>query len=103
LRQPRRRRRQDDKRHGDARVKASRRERSLIVLAVLVGLAILGYAYVLEPIQEWRQAGSDVIPAREASLERRRLLVAQRPAIAAETEAVNNRIEASAPPWLKGP
>jgi Tfp pilus assembly protein PilO len=84
-------------------VKATRRERTLIILAVVVAAGILGFVYVFEPIQEWRQAGTDLIPTREAMLERRRLLVANRPAIAAEIEQVNQRIGAMAPRWLQGP
>jgi Type II secretion system (T2SS), protein M subtype b len=81
----------------------TRRERSLIWLGVAGGLAILGYLYVLEPIQEWKRAGSDLIPTREAVLERRRLLVAQRPALTAELEQVTKQIAAVTPRWLKGP
>src|SRR5262249_13009951 len=84
-------------------LKATRRERSLIGLAILVAVGFLGYVYLFEPIQDWRQAGADLIPTREATLERRRLLVAQRPVIAAEIETANKRIEAMAPRWLKGP
>ena len=81
----------------------TKRERSLIGLGVLVGLAILGYLYVLEPIQEWKRSGSDLIPTREAVLERRRVMVAQRPTITAEIEQVNKQIAAVTPRWLKGP
>jgi Tfp pilus assembly protein PilO len=81
----------------------TKRERSLIWLAVVVGLAIVGYLYVFEPLQDWKRAGTDLIPTREAVLERRRLLVAQRATLAAELEQVNKRIDAVAPRWLKGP
>jgi hypothetical protein len=84
-------------------MKATGRERSLIGLAVMVALGFFGYVYLIEPIQEWRQAGADLIPTREAALERRRLLVAQRPVIVAEIDKANKRIEAMAPRWLKGP
>jgi Tfp pilus assembly protein PilO len=84
-------------------MKATRRERSMIVLAVVIGVGILGYAYVFEPLQEWKQAGADSIPTREATLERRRLLVARRSTITAEIEKATNRIDAMAPRWLKGP
>src|SRR6266849_6621011 len=81
----------------------TKRERSLIWLGVVAGLAIVGYLYVFEPIQEWKRAGSDLIPTREAVLERRRLLVAQRPALTAELEQVTKQIASVAPRWLKGP
>jgi len=84
-------------------MKATRRERSLIVLAVVIGAGILGYVYVFEPLQEWKQAGADVIPTREATLERRRLLVARRSTITAEIEKANKRIDEMAPRWLTGP
>ena len=84
-------------------MKATGRERSLIGLAVLVGVALLGYVYVVEPLQEWKRAGAELVPTRESILERRRLLVAQRPVIAAEIEKANKRLEALAPRWLKGP
>lgn len=81
----------------------TKRERSLIGLAVIVGLVIIGYLYVFEPLQDWKRAGSDLIPTREAVLERRRSLVAQRSTLTAEIEQVNKRIDAVAPRWLKGP
>lgn len=81
----------------------TRRERSLIGLAIVVGVGLLGYVYMFEPLQEWKRAGADLIPNREALLERRRLLVAQRPTLAAEVAEANKRIEAVTPRWLKGP
>src|SRR5262249_9957834 len=84
-------------------MKATKRERSIIVFAIVIGVAILGYTYVFDPIQEWKQTGADLIPTREAVLERRRMLVAQRPTITAEIEKINERINAVAPRWLKGP
>jgi Tfp pilus assembly protein PilO len=84
-------------------MKATKRERSIIAFAIVIGVAILGYTYVFDPIQEWKQTGAELIPTREAVLERRRLLVAQRPTITAEIEKINERIKAVAPRWLKGP
>jgi hypothetical protein len=81
----------------------TRRERSLIGLAIVVGAGLLGYFYGIEPLQDWKRAGTDLIPTREAVLERRRLLVAQRPTLLAEIEQVNSRIDAIGPRWLKGP
>ena len=79
------------------------RERSVIAFAIVIGAGLLGYVYVFEPLQEWKRTGDDLIPTREAVLERRRLLVAQRPTITTELEKANKRIEAMAPRWLKGP
>ena len=84
-------------------MKINPRERRLIGLAVLVGVATLVYLYGVEPIQEWRRSGAELIPAREALLERRRLIVAQRPILAAEIEKVTQRLDARAPRWLQGP
>jgi hypothetical protein len=82
---------------------ATRRERTLIGLAVVIGVGLLGYLYVLEPLQDWKRAGADLIPTREAVLERRRLLVAQRPTLAAEIEQVSKQLGTYTPRWLKGP
>jgi len=84
-------------------MKTTRRERSIIGFAIAVGVLILGYLYVFQPIQQWKQDGADLIPTREAVLERRRLLVAQRASIATEIEKSNKRIEAVSARWLKGP
>ena len=79
------------------------RERRLIGLAVIVGLGLLIYFYGIEPLQEWRRSGADLIPAREAQLERRRLIVAQRPTLTAEIEKINQQLETRAARWLQGP
>jgi hypothetical protein len=84
-------------------MKINQRERRLVGLAVFVGLALLAYVYAIEPLEEWRRSGSELIPTREALLERRRLVVAQRPALLAELEKVNQRLETKAPRWLQGP
>jgi len=84
-------------------MKPTRRERSIIGLALLIGLGVLGYSYAFEPIQEWKRTNAELIPAREALLARRRLLVAQRPAITAEIEKADQRLQAMSPRWLKGP
>ena len=81
----------------------NKRERRLIGLAVIVGLALLAYVYGVEPLQEWRQSGSDLIPTREAQLERRRLIVGQRATLTAEIDRVNQRLAARTPRWLQGP
>jgi len=81
----------------------TRRERTLIGLAVVVGVLLLGYIYAFEPLQEWKRAGAELIPTREAVLERRRLLVSQAPTLKGEIEQVNKRLESYAPRWLKGP
>ena len=84
-------------------MKTTGRERSIIGVAIVIAVCLLGYVYVFEPIQQWKQDGADLIPTREAVLERRRLLVGQRPTIMAEIEKANKRIEAASARWLQGP
>jgi len=79
------------------------RERSLIGLAIVAGIGILGYIYLFEPLRDWKRAGAELIPTRETVLQRRRLLVAQQPALLAELAQTNKSLEAVAPRWLKGP
>jgi Tfp pilus assembly protein PilO len=81
----------------------NKRERRLIGLAVLVGAALLAYFFLVEPLSDWRRSASELIPSREAQLERRRLVVAQRPHLTAEMEKVEQRLQARAPRWLQGP
>jgi hypothetical protein len=81
----------------------TKRERTLIGLAIVTGVGLLGYIYVFEPLQDWKRAGADLIPTREAVLERRRLLVAQRPTLTTEIEQMSKRLETYTPRWLKGP
>ena len=80
-----------------------RRERILIGLGILVGLVALGYVYVVEPLRDWKQSLTDVIPPREDLLERRRLIVAQRPALQAELDEVTRRLGERGEHWLQGP
>jgi len=84
-------------------VTVNKRERRLIGAAVFVGLGLLVYFYGVEPLQEWRHSAAELIPSREAQLERRRLVVGQRPTLAAEIEKVDQQLQARAPRWLQGP
>jgi Tfp pilus assembly protein PilO len=81
----------------------NKREQRLIAAALLVGLGLIVYFYGVEPLQEWRRSGAEMIPSREAQLERRRLVVARRPALTAELEKLNQQLQARAPRWLQGP
>jgi len=81
----------------------SKRERTLLVAAGIAVVGVLGYVYLLEPLREWKRAGADLIPTREAVLERRRQLVATKPAVAAELESVNKQLQSLSPKWLQGP
>lgn len=81
----------------------TRRERLLIGLAILVGLVVLGYVYIVEPLREWKQSMTEVIPSREGVLDRRRLFVAQRPALEGELADVARRLGERSVRWLQGP
>ena len=81
----------------------NKRERRLIGAALIVGLGLIIYFYGVEPLQEWRRSGADMIPSREAQLERRRLIVAQRSTLTTEIEKVNQQLLTRAPRWLQGP
>ena len=81
----------------------NKREQRLIGAALLVGVGLIVYFYGVEPLQEWRRSGSEMIPSREAQLERRRLVVAQRSTLTAELEKLNQQLQSRAPRWLQGP
>jgi len=81
----------------------SKRERNLIGLALLGAADSIGYVYVLEPLREQAQQTAELIPAREAQLQRRRLLIAQRASLATELAQIATRIEAQSERLLKGP
>ena len=81
----------------------NKREQRVIGVALLVGLGLIVYFYGVEPLQEWRRSGAEMIPSREAQLERRRLVVARRPALTAELEKLNQQLQTRAPRWLQGP
>ncbi len=81
----------------------SRRERALIGVAVVVVALLLGYVYVVEPLRDWSQSLTEVIPAREKTLERRRAFVAQRPGLEAELTEANKLLAQRAARWLQGP
>jgi Tfp pilus assembly protein PilO len=81
----------------------NKREQRLIGAALLVGVGLIVYFYGVEPLQEWRRSGAEMIPSREAQLERRRLVVARRPTLTAELEKLNQQLQTRAPRWLQGP
>lgn len=81
----------------------SKRERNLIGLALLGAAVIGGYVYVLEPLREQAQQRAELIPAREAQLQRRRLLIAQGPSLTGELGETARRIEVQSERLLKGP
>jgi Tfp pilus assembly protein PilO len=81
----------------------SSRERVVVGVGAVVALVIGGYLLVVEPILARSRAAETTVTAREAALERRRLLVAQRPRLAEELAAVDARLEMEARRLLRGP
>ncbi len=72
----------------------SRRERLLVAVGTLVGLVVLGWALVVQPVRERRRAAADLVPVREQLLTRRLELVARRAAIRADLAATDERLQA---------
>lgn len=81
----------------------SPRERLVVGVGAALALVIGGHLLVVEPILARSRAALTTVPAREAALERRRLLVAQGPRIAEELAAVDARLESDARRLLRGP
>lgn len=81
----------------------SKRERAMVGLAVLGAVAIGGYIYIVEPLRERNAQQAELIPVREAKLERRRLLIAQRGALTAELAEADKRVAAESQRLLQGP
>jgi Tfp pilus assembly protein PilO len=81
----------------------SPRERVVVGVGAIVALVIGGYLLVVEPILTRSRTAETTGPAREAALERRRLLVAQRPRLAEELAAADARLEMEARRLLRGP
>ena len=75
----------------------------MIGLGLIAAGAIAAYLYVLEPLLTRQRELAEAIPAREALLERRRLLIAQRPRITADLESVTRRVEDGTAHFLPGP
>jgi Tfp pilus assembly protein PilO len=71
----------------------SRRERTLVTLAVVAVVVILGWQGLVEPIRERYRVAADLVPVRERVLARRQELVSRKNAIAAELQATNARID----------
>ena len=80
----------------------TRRERSLIGLGVVGAIVFGAYLIVVEPVMNRSAELAQILPAREATLERRRQLVAQRDRVAAEQQALASRLEAESARLLPG-
>jgi Tfp pilus assembly protein PilO len=86
-----------------AKVNLSSRERVLVAVALLAAVGIAGYLYVVEPLRQQSAQDSELIPGREARLERRRALIAQRSALTAELADADKRVAAESLRLLQGP
>ena len=78
----------------------SRRERLLIGLAVLVGVLVLGWEFVVQPISDRYRASAELVPAREQVLARRQELVSRKAAITRELETTNAQLASLADRFL---
>ncbi len=81
----------------------SGRERVLVALAAAGAIAAGGYVYLLEPIRQLNQQAADSIPAREARLARRQLMIAERDVLSRDLKQINERIERESARLLQGP
>jgi Tfp pilus assembly protein PilO len=81
----------------------SGRERVVIGAGAVVALLAGGYLSVGEPLIDRLRAAEVTVPAREAALDRRRLLVAQRPRLAEQLAAVDERLQLESTRLLQGP
>ena len=80
-----------------------RRERSLIGLGVVIVLLIAIYVFLVEPLVDRARQAQGRTAAREAALERRRLMIAQGPRIAKEVLSAKTRLESESRRLLRGP
>lgn len=79
------------------------RERVIVGVGAVVALAVGGYLFLVEPLLTRARDAEAMVPAREATLERRRLLVSQRPRLAEDLAAVTERLETESARLLRGP
>ncbi|MGH7369070.1 MAG: type II secretion system protein GspM [Candidatus Rokuibacteriota bacterium] len=81
----------------------SLRERVVVGAGVAGALVVGGYLFLVEPLVIRSRAAEATVPAREATLERRRLLLSQRPRLIEELAAVGARLEVESARLLRGP
>jgi Type II secretion system (T2SS), protein M subtype b len=81
----------------------SRRERAIVAGGAAVALLLGGHLLVVEPLLRRARAVEATVPVREAALERRRMLVAERPRLVEELAAATARLEAESARLLRGP
>src|SRR5713101_4723343 len=81
----------------------SRRERSLVGLAVGGLLVAAVYLYVVEPLVARNRELAELAPVREATLDARRRMIAQRPRLTHELASAQQGFDAQAARLLPGP
>jgi len=80
-----------------------RRERALIGFGMGAVLLIGIYFYLVEPLVDRAREAAGRTVAREAALERKRLLITQGPRITEELQSVTKRLESESARLLRGP
>jgi Tfp pilus assembly protein PilO len=80
-----------------------RRERVLIAVGVAIVCLVGIYIFLVEPLVDRAREAGNRTAAREAVLERRRLMIVQGPRIAGELEAVRRQLESQSRRLLRGP
>jgi Tfp pilus assembly protein PilO len=81
----------------------SRRERVVVGAGAVVAVVVGGYLFLAEPMLTRSRSAEATVPVREATLERRRLLIAQQPRLAQEQAAATARLEGESARLLRGP
>ena len=71
----------------------SARERNIVASAILLALAIGGWLFIVEPIRARNESTAELLPVRADVVARRQELVGRKAAIAAELQAIDQRIE----------
>jgi len=78
----------------------SRRERTIVGMAIVIGVLLGGWTLVVDPILEHNRSAGELVPAREQVLQQRHELVARRAAITAELDATTARFDKLAEGFL---
>jgi type II secretory pathway component PulM len=79
------------------------RERMVIGVGLGLVLAAAGYFYVVEPALTRQREAAEMIPAREATLEARRVLIARRDRLTAELDTLGVEVDTASIGLLPGP
>src|SRR5262249_56232704 len=81
----------------------SRRERVVIGAGAVMALVVGAYLFVVEPLLTRARDAEAAVLAREAALQRRRLLIGQRARLTEELAAVEGQVDAESRRLLRGP